>query len=67
MLAGFSFISRISKYFLEKCNILNYSEEEYISFNGEEDMSKQYPLDNIEFNKENKNQLNENLDKAPAS
>jgi len=65
MLAGFSFISRISKYFLEKCNILNYSEEEYICFNGEEDMSKQYTLDNIEFKNENK--TNGNIDKGPAS
>jgi len=51
MLAGFSFISRISKYFLEKYNILNYSEEEYVSFNNEENISKEIPLENT------KNQL----------
>lgn len=62
MLAGFSFISRISKYFLEKCHMLDYSEEEYVSFNNEEDISKQIPLDNLETKNNNGN-----LEKAPAS
>ncbi len=60
MLAGFSFISRISKYFLERCNILNYSEEEYTSFYDEEDTNKQFPLDKIELKNKNNKNLNDN-------
>ena len=53
MLAGFSFISRISKFLLEKCNFFNYSEEDYIEFREEREISdessttKQIPLDNM--------------------
>lgn len=63
MLAGFSFIARISKHFLEKCSILDYSEEEYISFTNEEDVSKQIPLDNLNT----KTNKNGNLDVPPSS
>ena len=35
MLAGFSFLSRVSKFIFEKCNVLNYSENNFTEFKEE--------------------------------
>jgi hypothetical protein len=56
MQAGLSFLSRISKYLLEKCNWMNYSEEENTnlilnenSSNNKQTLKESEDINNIEL------------------
>lgn len=52
MIAGFSFLSRISKYVMEKCQIFDYSWENYVELE-EDNEKREEKLDQLEKNSSN--------------
>ncbi len=52
MLAGFSFLSRISKYFCERCGIFDFSSENWVELE-EEKEKKNEKLEKLENSEKN--------------
>jgi hypothetical protein len=53
MVAGFSFLSRIIKFTMEKCHVFDYSWENYVELHEDEKEKKEEKLDNLEKNSSN--------------
>ncbi len=48
ILAGFAFLSRVTKHILEKCNFLNYTGDNFVILNEEVPQNIEMGLQNIE-------------------